>query len=99
MRFGKIITFYSYKGGTGRTMSLANIATYFAQRGNKVLIIDWDMEAPGLHQYFRGYSNSQIFEEQEGLIEFMFHANKNYQEEYASKEAEKYAMVAEATPK
>ena len=25
-RSGKIITFYSYKGGTGRSMALANVA-------------------------------------------------------------------------
>lgn len=55
---GQIITFYSYKGGTGRTMALANIACLLAQeqaasRGKGVLMVDWDLEAPGLHRYFR----------------------------------------------
>ncbi len=55
---GQIITFYSYKGGTGRTMALANIACVLAERqraakGKGVLMIDWDLEAPGLHRYFR----------------------------------------------
>ena len=43
-----IVTFYSYKGGVGRSMALANIAVLLAQRGMKVLMVDWDLEAPGL---------------------------------------------------
>jgi len=52
---GTIVTFYSYKGGTGRTMALANSAWVLAERlapGEKVLVVDWDLEAPGLHRYF-----------------------------------------------
>ncbi|MDE2370770.1 MAG: TIR domain-containing protein [Burkholderiales bacterium] len=52
---GTITTFYSYKGGTGRTMALANSAIVLAERlapGEKVLVVDWDLEAPGLHRYF-----------------------------------------------
>ena len=47
-----IITFYSYKGGVGRSMGLANIAVLLARRGLKVLVVDWDLEAPGLERYF-----------------------------------------------
>ncbi|MEP7121848.1 MAG: AAA family ATPase [Byssovorax sp.] len=49
---GEIITFYSFKGGVGRTMALANVAAVLAQRGKKVLALDFDFEAPGLHRYF-----------------------------------------------
>ena len=60
---GQIITFYSYKGGTGRSMALANIACLLAQdwaNQEGVLMIDWDLEAPGLHQFFRGrFDNSE----------------------------------------
>ncbi len=49
-----IVTFYSYKGGVGRSMALANIAVLLARRGLKVLAVDWDLEAPGLERYF-GY--------------------------------------------
>jgi MinD-like ATPase involved in chromosome partitioning or flagellar assembly len=49
-----IVTFYSYKGGVGRTMALANVAVLLAQRGLRVLVVDWDLEAPGLERYF-GY--------------------------------------------
>ena len=47
-----IYTFYSYKGGVGRTMALANIAELFYQAGLKVLMVDWDLEAPGLERFF-----------------------------------------------
>lgn len=49
---GSIITFYSYKGGVGRTMAVANIAVLLARKGLRVLVVDWDLEAPGLHRYF-----------------------------------------------
>jgi cellulose biosynthesis protein BcsQ len=53
---GEVVTFYSYKGGTGRTMALANVACLLAERarpeGGRVLVVDWDLEAPGLHRFF-----------------------------------------------
>ncbi|MFF3371342.1 FxSxx-COOH system tetratricopeptide repeat protein [Streptomyces sp. NPDC002680] len=51
-RDGRIVTFYSFKGGTGRTMALANVAWILAANGKKVLAVDWDLEAPGLDRYF-----------------------------------------------
>lgn len=39
------VTFYSYKGGTGRTLLLANIAILAARMGRKVVAIDVDLEA------------------------------------------------------
>ncbi len=53
---GTIVTFYSYKGGTGRTLALANVAALLAQWGHRVLCVDWDLEAPGLHLYFERYA-------------------------------------------
>ena len=57
---GQVITFYSYKGGSGRTMALANIAVLLAKiqeekEEKNVLMIDWDLEAPGLHRYFANH--------------------------------------------
>jgi tetratricopeptide (TPR) repeat protein/Mrp family chromosome partitioning ATPase len=49
---GTIVTFYSWKGGVGRTMALANIAVQLARAGSRVLMVDWDLEAPGLDRYF-----------------------------------------------
>lgn len=42
------VTFYSYKGGVGRTLSLGNVAWEAARNGKKVVIIDFDLEAPGI---------------------------------------------------
>jgi hypothetical protein len=52
---GKIVTFYSYKGGTGRSMALANVAWILASNGCRVLAVDWDLESPGLHGYFHPF--------------------------------------------
>ncbi|MBK7003197.1 MAG: tetratricopeptide repeat protein [Rhodoferax sp.] len=56
---GEVITFYSYKGGTGRTMALANCAGLMAERwpatAKPMLLIDFDLEAPGLHHYLRDF--------------------------------------------
>ncbi|WP_433206673.1 FxSxx-COOH system tetratricopeptide repeat protein [Dactylosporangium sp. CS-047395] len=49
---GQVITFYSYAGGTGRTMALANVAWILAANGHRVLVADWDLESPGLHRFF-----------------------------------------------
>src|SRR5437868_14139099 len=43
-----IVTFYSFKGGVGRSMALANVAVELAQTGRRVLVVDFDLEAPGL---------------------------------------------------
>ncbi|WP_437677913.1 KGGVGR-motif variant AAA ATPase [Sorangium sp. So ce131] len=49
----RVVTFYSYKGGVGRTMALANVAYRLANtHGLNVIAVDWDLEAPGLHRFF-----------------------------------------------
>jgi len=43
------IAFYSFKGGVGRSMALINTAGILAgRRGFRVLVLDLDLEAPGL---------------------------------------------------
>lgn len=49
------LTGYSYKGGVGRSTALANIACLLAEDRNhpqKVLLWDFDLEAPGVHRLF-----------------------------------------------
>ena len=49
------VTFYSYKGGVGRTLALANLACLMAEDAEhpqRVLVWDFDLEAPGLHRLF-----------------------------------------------
>lgn len=67
---GRIVSFYSYKGGTGRSMAVANVAWILAANGYKVLAIDWDLEAPGLHRYFRPFLRDPALNASPGLIDF-----------------------------
>src|SRR5262249_30942832 len=68
----QIITFYSYKGGTGRSMHLANVAWILASNGKRVLMIDWDLEAPGLHRYFQPFLIDKELIATDGLIDLMW---------------------------
>jgi MinD-like ATPase involved in chromosome partitioning or flagellar assembly len=58
-----VFCFYSYKGGVGRTTTLAAFATYLAKvEQKKVVIIDCDFEAPGITNYFDLDLNSDLEE-------------------------------------
>lgn len=73
-----IVTFYSYKGGMGRSTTLAAFATYCAaihlengreKKPLKTVIIDCDFEAPGFTNYFLEvpYATNQ----RNGVIEYL----------------------------
>jgi TIR domain/CobQ/CobB/MinD/ParA nucleotide binding domain len=64
---GTVITFYSYKGGVGRSFAVANIAVILAQWGARVLAVDWDIEAPGLNHYFAAAAPSHSA----GVLDFI----------------------------
>lgn len=68
---GRIITFYSYKGGTGRSMALANVAWVLASNGRRVLVVDWDLEAPGLHRYFYPFLVDPELTSSNGIIDLL----------------------------
>jgi cellulose biosynthesis protein BcsQ len=42
------LVFFGLKGGAGRSTALTLLAYYFAKRGERVLLIDLDLESPGL---------------------------------------------------
>jgi hypothetical protein len=74
---GEVITFHSYKGGAGRSMALANIACLLVRerhRGTRVLMVDWDLDAPGLHRFFYEHLPREgvggRFDQRPGLIDF-----------------------------
>ena len=48
----RTVTFYSFKGGVGRTTALTHVAWILAMRGRKVVAVDLDLEAPGLSTAF-----------------------------------------------
>lgn len=69
----KVITFYSYKGGVGRTMALANVSVILAKWGHKVLVVDWDLEAPGLEHFYKKYigEDNNIINEKSGVVDLL----------------------------
>lgn len=61
------VTFYSYKGGVGRTMAMANVAALLARKGRKVVMLDFDLEAPGLDSF----EEFKPAHEKTGVVEFV----------------------------
>jgi len=45
------VTFYSFKGGVGRTLAMVNVGVELANSGKKVLLVDFDLEAPGIDTF------------------------------------------------
>ena len=68
---GRIATFYSYKGGTGRSMLVANSGWLLASAGYHVLMVDWDLEAPGLHRYMAPFLTDPQMTDANGLIDLV----------------------------
>lgn len=62
-----VVTFYSYKGGVGRTMALVNTAVALSRLGRRVLVVDFDLEAPGLPSY----QTFQSAECERGLVDYV----------------------------
>ncbi|KYF99868.1 hypothetical protein BE20_57790 [Sorangium cellulosum] len=59
-----IVTFYSYKGGVGRTTALTACAWQLAQAGRRVAVVDLDLEAPGLGVLLEGEAGR-------GVVDFL----------------------------
>jgi len=68
---GQVVTFYSYKGGTGRTMAVANVAWILASSGKRVLMVDWDLDAPGLHRFFHPFLDESKVSATPGVVEII----------------------------
>ena len=63
------ITFYSYKGGVGRTLALANVAKWLSEFKKRVCMLDFDLEAPGLHFKFR--QQLTPFKFKRGIVDYI----------------------------
>ncbi len=48
----KIISIHSFRGGTGKSNTTANVATLLAMRGLRVGVVDTDIASPGIHVLF-----------------------------------------------
>ena len=60
------VTFYSFKGGVGRTLALVNIGVELAKTGRRVLLVDFDLEAPGIDT-FNGLAPARP---QHGIVDY-----------------------------
>src|SRR4051812_4886296 len=67
----KTISFYSYKGGTGRSLALANAARYLARLKFKVVAMDLDLEAPGLHYKFTNLADGAPLSVAKGVVDYI----------------------------
>ena len=48
----KIISMHSFRGGTGKSNMTANVATLLAAEGQRVGVVDTDIQSPGIHVLF-----------------------------------------------
>lgn len=55
----KILSVHSFRGGTGKSNTVANIAALLAVEGSRVGVVDTDMQSPGIHILF-GLPGEQI---------------------------------------
>ncbi|MCB0075201.1 MAG: P-loop NTPase, partial [Caldilineaceae bacterium] len=47
-----IISVHSFRGGTGKSNTTANIAALLAMEGKRVGVVDTDIQSPGIHVLF-----------------------------------------------
>src|SRR5215216_1815154 len=48
----KIISIHSFRGGTGKSNMTANVATLLAAGGQRIGVVDTDIQSPGIHVLF-----------------------------------------------
>jgi len=68
----KVITFYSIKGGVGRSLAAANFAIYLGRLGLKTVIIELNLEAPSLVAKLR----LDMKPDQKGILNYLLSFQK-----------------------
>jgi septum site-determining protein MinD len=48
----KIVSIHSFRGGTGKSNTTANLAAQVALAGKRVAVVDTDIQSPGIHVLF-----------------------------------------------
>ena len=48
----RVISVHSFRGGTGKSNAAANVATLLAAGGQRVGVVDTDIQSPGIHTLF-----------------------------------------------
>lgn len=65
-----VVTFYSFKGGVGRSTALGLVAGILATRNRRVVMVDFDLEAPGISVLFQN-DLENTNEEQYGVLDYL----------------------------
>ena len=63
-----IVSFYSYKGGVGRSTALAAVSMILSSAGKKVVVVDLDLEAPGVFALLGPKSDIDV-----GVVDYLIH--------------------------
>jgi cellulose biosynthesis protein BcsQ len=66
-----VVAFFSFKGGVGRTTTLAATALTLARNGHRVAIVDLDLEAPGLSAIFSPQSLDDPNYSECGVVDYL----------------------------
>lgn len=66
----QIVTFYSFKGGVGRSTALGLVAGILASYNRRVVMVDFDLEAPGITILFRSDAEN-LDGEQYGVLDYL----------------------------
>jgi len=64
-----VVSIHSFRGGTGKSNTTANLAAIYAQRGLRVAVIDTDIQSPGIHALF-GLRGDEV---ETSLNDFLWH--------------------------
>ncbi len=65
----QIVSLHSFRGGTGKSNTTANLAALLAQQGKHVCVVDTDIQSPGIHVLF-GLEGENIHS---SLNDFLWH--------------------------
>ncbi|WP_017325507.1 P-loop ATPase, Sll1717 family [Synechococcus sp. PCC 7336] len=67
----QVVSFYSFKGGVGRSTALGMTAISLAKRNRRVVTIDFDLEAPGISVLFQPDIDPSNTEEN-GVLDYLY---------------------------
>ncbi|NIS83198.1 MAG: AAA family ATPase [Anaerolineales bacterium] len=57
----KIVSIHSFRGGTGKSNTTANLSTLLAVEGQRVGVIDTDIQSPGIHILFGMHEDDMTY--------------------------------------
>jgi uncharacterized protein YjbI with pentapeptide repeats len=91
-----VVTFYSFKGGVGRSLALINVAEILADAGYRTVVCDWDLEAPGLERYV--YDDGELTQQlkrERGIIDLLQGYKERLSDATAARSAEEFLQALE----